>query len=372
MSRSETFDRFQNRILGYDLWLMLAPVVTSLIGVVMVYTAAQGSMHYASRQLMFTVLGVVVMATLATIDYRRLERVATPIYVVTLLALFGVMIPGIGSSQYGASRWYNLGFIQIQPSEFAVLAVILAFATYVARRPDGLTWRDISRVLLMSGLPMGLIFMQPDFGTAAVLVIVIFALMVGAGVPMRVVVGLIVGTAGAVVVAFNIGVVKHYQIVRITAFLHPNSNVQELINANYNVLQAKNAIGAGGLFGAGIGHGAQTSLGYVPFQLTDFVFSAIGEQLGFIGSIAMLVLLFSIAWRVLVVALSSRDTLGRMLCVGIFAFIAFSVFQNAGMAMGIMPVAGIPLPFVSYGGSAMLCFYATCGVALSVSRKRGR
>ena len=121
MSRSETFDRFQNRILGYDLWLMLAPVVTSLIGVVMVYTAAQGSMHYASRQLMFTVLGVVVMATLATIDYRRLERVATPIYVVTLLALFGVMIPGIGSSQYGASRWYNLGFSQIQPSEFAVV-----------------------------------------------------------------------------------------------------------------------------------------------------------------------------------------------------------------------------------------------------------
>ena len=372
MARNPTIDRLQSTILSFDLWLLLAPIVTSLIGVVMVYTAAQASFHYASRQLGFAVIGIVVMLVLASIDYHRLERIATPAYVAVLFALVGVMVPGIGTTQFGATRWFNLGFIQIQPSEFAVLAVILAFATYVARRPDGLTWRDISRVLLMSGIPMLLIFIQPDFGTAAVLVVVIFSLLVAAGIPMRVISSLIMATALGVVAVFNFGIVKPYQALRLTAFLHPNSTVPEIVRANYNVLQAKNAIGAGGLFGAGIGHGAQTTLGYVPFQLTDFVFSAVGEQLGFIGSVAMLILLFSICWRVLLVAMGARDAFGRVLCVGIFAFIAFSAFENAGMTMGLVPVAGIPLPFVSYGGSAMLCFYATCGVALSVSRRRGR
>ncbi len=372
MARNPTIDRLQSTVLSFDLWLLLAPIVTSLIGVVMVYTAAQASFHYASRQLGFTLLGIVVMLVLASIDYHRLERAATPAYVAVLFLLVGVMVPGLGTTQFGATRWFNLGFIQIQPSEFAVLGVILAFSTYVARRPDGLTWRDISRLLLMSAIPMLLIFIQPDFGTAAVLVVVIFTLLVAAGIPMRVISSLMVGTSIAVFAAFTFHIVKPYQAMRLTAFLHPNSTVPEIVKANYNVLQAKNAIGAGGLFGAGIGHGAQTTLGYVPFQLTDFVFSAVGEQLGFIGSVAMLILLFSICWRVLLVAMGARDSFGRVLCLGIFAFIAFSAFENAGMNMGLVPVAGIPLPFVSYGGSAMLCFYATCGVALSVSRRRGR
>ncbi len=372
MARNPTLDRLQSAVLSFDLWLLLAPIVTSLIGVVMVYTAAQESFHYGSRQLAFALVGMVIMVVLANIDYHRLERMATPAYVAVLFALVGVMMPGIGTTQFGATRWFNLGFIQLQPSEFAVLAVILAVATYAARRPDGLTWRDISRVLLMSGVPMSLIFIQPDFGTAAVMVVVIYSLLVAAGIPMRVISSLAVLTTLAVVAAFNFHIVKPYQALRLTAFLHPNSTVPDIVTANYNVLQAKNAIGAGGLFGAGIGHGAQTSLGYVPFQLTDFVFSAVGEQLGFIGSVAMLILIFSICWRVLLVAMGARDTLGRVLCMGIFAFIAFSAFENAAMTMGLMPVAGIPLPFVSYGGSAMLCFYATCGVALSVSRRRGR
>lgn len=361
-----SIDRFQQRILGYDLWLLVAPAMASAIGIVMVYTAGQNSMHYASRQLLFSVLGLVAMAIFASVDYHRLEQAATPAYVALLAGLVLIMIPGVGSSQLGATRWFAVGPLLIQPSEFAVLGIILAISTYCARRPDGLTWRDLSRVLLMTGIPMGLIFIQPDFGTAAIVFVTLFVMLVGAGVPLRVLLGLALATVLAVVAAFQFHLAKSYQVARITAFLHPNSA------DNYNTLHSMTAIGAGGLFGAGIGHGAETTLGFVPSQLTDFIFSAIGEQLGFIGSVAMLVLLGSIAWRVLVIGLGARDVFGRVLCSGIFAFMAFSTFENVGMGLGIMPVAGIPLPFISYGGSAMICFYAACGIALSISRRRGR
>jgi rod shape determining protein RodA len=148
--------------------------------------------------------------------------------------------------------------------------------------------------------------------------------------------------------------------------LNPNAKTA----ASYNVLQAKNTIGAGGLFGTGIGHGAQTNLGYVPEQQTDFIFTAVGEQLGFFGAVGLLSLLGVIAWRILRAASSSRDVFGRLVCTGLFTFITFSVFQNAGMTMGIMPVTGIPLPFVSYGGTAVLCFFSAVGLALSVGARR--
>ena len=164
----------------------------------------------------------------------------------------------------------------------------------------------------------------------------------------------------------------HYQIARLTTFLNPNMHssnpyVQSTI---YNTQQAKIAIGSGGLFGSGIGHGAQTNLGYVPEQQTDFIFTAVAEQLGFIGSVGLLSLLGVIAWRVLHAAVVARDTFGRLICAGLFAFIAFSVFQNAGMTMGIMPITGIPLPFVSYGGTAVLVFFSAVGLALSVGARR--
>jgi rod shape determining protein RodA len=183
---------------------------------------------------------------------------------------------------------------------------------------------------------------------------------------------LLIGTALAVLIAVEAGFLHHYQIARFTAFLDPsqhssNPNVQSAI---YNKTQAENAIGSGGIFGSGIGHGAQTNLGYVPEQQTDFIFTAIGEQLGFVGSVGVLALLGVIVWRVIRAARQSRDQFGRLVCTGLFAFIAFSVFQNAGMTMGIMPITGIPLPFVSYGGTACLVFFAAIGFALSVGARR--
>ena len=173
------------------------------------------------------------------------------------------------------------------------------------------------------------------------------------------------------VVAVEGGFLSSYQIHRLTSFLNQNSTNPQLQGVIYNVKQAKIAIGSGGIWGAGIGHGAQTNLGYVPEQQTDFIFTAVGEQLGFIGSTVLLGALGFIGYRILRASITAKDALGRVLCAGVFAFFTFSVFQNAGMTMGIMPVTGIPLPFMSYGGSAALVFFVAVGLVLSVEARRG-
>jgi rod shape determining protein RodA len=288
-----------------------------------------------------------------------------------VLALLGVY--AVGSSAQGAARWFSVGPLQLQPSEFAVLALILAVASYCARRDEeGLAWRDVFRLLLMSGIPIVLVLVQPDLGTAMIMVIVLLVMLAVAGLPIRILVMLLLGTVLIALVAVEGGLLHHYQIARLTTFLNPGvkSSNPYVQSAIYNLQEAKVAIGSGGLFGSGIGHGAQTNLGYVPEQQTDFIFTAVGEQLGFVGAVGVLSLLGVIAWRVLHAAVVARDTFGRLICAGLFAFIAFSVFQNAGMTMGIMPITGIPLPFVSYGGTAVLVFFSAVGLALSVGARR--
>jgi rod shape determining protein RodA len=311
------------------------------------------------------------MVVFAVIDYRRWEPLANILYWLIVLALMGVFV--VGSSAQGAARWFSVGPLQLQPSEFAVLALILAIAAYCARRDEeGLAWRDVFRLLIMAAIPTALVLLQPDLGTAMIMVIVLLVLLAVAGLPIRILVMLLIGTALVVLVAVESGVLHHYQIARLTAFLNPatHSNNPYVQSAIYNKQQAENAIGSGGMFGSGIGHGAQTNLGYVPEQQTDFIFTAIGEQLGFVGSVGVISLLGIIAWRLLRAAVVARDTFGRLICSGLFAFFAFSVFQNAGMTMGIMPITGIPLPFVSYGGTAVLVFFSAVGLALSVGARR--
>ena len=363
----------------FDLILVTATLLVSVIGVVMVYTATRGSLlaqgedpkTFLKKQGLFVVLGIIVMVVVALIDYRRLEPIANILYWLIILALLGVFV--VGSSAQGAARWFSLGPLQLQPSEFAVLALILAVSAYCARREaDGLAWRDVFRLLIMAGIPIFLVLLQPDLGTAMIMIIVMLVLLAVAGLPIRILVMLLVGTALFAVVAVESGLLHHYQIARLTTFLNPNSHSTNpyVQSAIYNEQQAKNAIGSGGVFGSGIGHGVQTNLGYVPEQQTDFIFTAVAEQLGFVGSVAVLGLEGVIAWRILHAAVVARDTFGRLICSGLFAFIAFSVFQNAGMTMGIMPITGIPLPFVSYGGTAVLVFFGAVGLALSVGARR--
>ena len=363
----------------FDLILLIATMLVSILGVVMVYTATRGSLlaqgddpkTFLKKQGLFVILGVITMVVVALIDYRRLETVATILYWLIVLSLLGVF--AVGSSAQGAARWFSLGPLQLQPSEFAVLALILAVASYCARREEeGLAWRDVFRLLIMAGIPIVLVLLQPDLGTAMIMVIVLLVMLAVAGIPIRILVMLLVGTVLVALVAVEGGLLHHYQIARLTTFLNPSSHSTNpyVQSAIYNTQQAKNAIGSGGLLGSGIGHGVATNLGYVPEQQTDFIFTAVAEQLGFVGSVGLLALLGVIAWRVLHAAVVSRDTFGRLICSGLFAFVAFSVFQNAGMTMGIMPITGIPLPFVSYGGTAVLVFFSAVGLALSVGARR--
>jgi rod shape determining protein RodA len=365
-----------------DLILIASTLVVAIVGVVMVYTGSRAtaqalglSPHYfLERQALFMMLGLGTMVVLALVDYRRIELVGMVIYGLSIAGLLSVFV--IGSSALGAGRWISLGPLEIQPSEFAVLGLIVALATFVARRTDGLNWRDVARMLVMAGVPILLVMKQPDLGTAIIMAVVVVVMLAVAGLPIRSLVLLILAASFAFFLAIEIGpkigLLHDYQFSRIGSFLHQDSNSPAVQKSIWNVKQSKIAIGSGGAFGQGIGHGTQTNLGYVPEQQTDFIFSAVGEQLGFVGSTVVLALLGVICWRIMRAGQLARDTFGRLLCAGGFTFLAYSTFQNAGMAMGIMPVTGVPLPFISYGGSAAICFFAVVGVALSVRRLRGR
>jgi rod shape determining protein RodA len=377
---TDTLAAFSTRVRAkdsLDLGLAGALIALGLFGAVMIYSATRQALvdegfnphYYFERQSLFVIIGIVVMLVISRIDYRRFESVATPLYVAGLLGLAGVFV--LGKSALGAQRWYSLGFIQIQPSEFAVLFIILAVATYCQRRPEGLTMYDVCRLLLMGGAPLLMIVAQPDLGTAGIVLITVSAMMVIAGVPPRFMTLLAVAGSIGLVSAVYLDLLHKYQVERFIAFFHQSSTNPKLQALIYEVNNAKSAIGAGGIRGSGLFRGMQTVLGYVPEQHTDFIFTAIGEQLGFICSTLVILLLAFVGYRMFVIGRNAKDTMGRLICIGVFIFFAFSCFENIGMTMGIMPVTGIPLPLLSYGGSAALVFFAGGGAVLSVSRRTG-
>jgi rod shape determining protein RodA len=245
----------------------------------------------------------------------------------------------------------------------------VSVATFCARRPDGLEGRDLVKVLALAVVPILLVVKEPDLASGIVMCIVLLVMLVVAGVPNRYLVLLLVGAVFGAFVVLHLGLLKSYEVSRLTSFLHAGQNLQ---TTNYDPHQSVAAIGSGHWFGTGLFHGPQTNLQYVPEQKTDFIFSAVGEQLGFVGSASVLLLLGLVSWRLLRAAQTAHDAFGRLLAIGAFTFIAFSAFENAGMAMGIMPVAGIPLPFLSYGGSATVAFFCAVGMGLSVHLRHQR
>ncbi|MCU1362421.1 MAG: hypothetical protein JWM55_249 [Acidimicrobiaceae bacterium] len=360
-----------------DYGLFVGLVALALTGVLVNYSASRQQLvnlgenphYYLERQGFFVLIGLVLMFIISRLDYRRFDIAATPLYVFALLSLAGIFV--IGNSRLGGQRWYSFKGIQVQPSEFAVLFLILAIATYCARRTEGLTMKDVIRLLLMALVPLALIVKQPDLGTAVIIVLIVFSMMVIAGVPPRFMTLLaVVGSVG-LAAAVYLDLLKKYQVDRFTSFLNQNSTNPALARLIYEVGNAKSAIGSGGIHGAGMFHGLQTTLGYVPEQQTDFIFTAIGEQFGFIGSALIICLLAFVTYRMFVIGRHAKDTMGQLLCIGVFIFFAFSSFENIGMTMGIMPVTGVPLPLLSYGGSAAIAFLLAGGVVLSVSRRSG-
>jgi rod shape determining protein RodA len=364
-------------VLRVDFLLILSTLAVAALGVVIVYSATRSKLalagldthYFLDRQAAYVVVGVIVMAVLAALDYRWLEHASVVLYVGVVLALLAMFSP-IGSSAQGATRWLQLGPVQIQPSTFATLVMIVVVATFCSRRPEGLQARDLAKVLALVAVPVLLVYKQPDLGSAIVICVVLFVMLIVAGIPNRYLLLLLSLVALGAFVMLHLHVLKQYQLQRLTTFFGRTKGTQSLQTYRYNVSQSVAAIGSGGIRGTGLFHGPQTNLAYVPEQQTDFIFSAVGEQLGFVGAASVLLLLGIIAWRILHAAHVARDPFGRLLATGAFTYIAFSTFENAGMAMQIMPVAGIPLPFLSYGGSATVAFFAAVGIALSVHLHR--
>ncbi|MGH9055024.1 MAG: rod shape-determining protein RodA [Acidimicrobiales bacterium] len=365
-----------------DVVLVAAVILIALFGCLMVYTATRDQLeaaglsprYYVEKQAIYMVIGVVVMFVVAAIDYRRYRDWAPAIYGVTVLMLLAVYV--VGHKSRGAQAWFQFGSYQLEPSEFAKIGMIVALASYCAAAKGRMGRRALLVALVLSAVPILLIYKQPDLGSALVLAAVVVVVLVIGGVPGRqlaVLTVLVVGLGAAVV---QLGVLKGYQQARLTAFANspdqPNAALlQTDAGANlYNLAESKITIGDGGVLGKGIGKGTQTNLSYVPEQRTDFIFTAVGEQVGLVGSSLLLALFAIVMWRTWRAATLSRDQVGTLICVGVLAMLMFEVFENIGMTMGIMPVAGIPLPFVSYGGSAMVAMFAGVGLVLNVRMRR--
>lgn len=358
-----------------DVVLVGAVGLVGVLGALMIFTATRGvrapyDLSFLKKQVMFLVLGVGVMALLAAVDYRRIRDVAPLIYVGTLVLLAGVLTP-LGSRTKGTQGWYQLGPFQLQPSELAKLGLIIGLAALASQFRGLVDLRRLGALIVVAALPMLLVLLQPDLGTTLVSVFVTFTMLLIAGVrPRHLAVIALIGILGVTLVLQS-GVLAQYQKSRLTVFVHQeNPKASASRRAAYNLDQAKIAIGSGGITGEGLFHGNQTRLGVVPEQHTDFIFTAVGEQLGFLGGATLLGLLALIVWRVWRTAQLARDEFGTLLCAGIMALFVFQIFENAGMTMGIMPITGIPLPFMSYGGSSTVTLFAAMGIVLSVHMRR--
>jgi rod shape determining protein RodA len=356
-----------------DFLLITSAILLSLIGAVMVYSATRvvqldaggDPKYYLKRQLMWLAVGLVVMVVTALIDYHWVEQWSYVIYGLVMLSLVAVLTH-FGHSSLGAQRWFSLGPLEVQPSEFAALAMVMVLAVYCSRQ-DTMFPRNILVVLGLAIVPILLVYKQPDLGTALIMGVALLVMMVTSGIRIRYLVIMGVLAVAAALGVLHLGLIHGYELKRLTSFLHQSSDTN---GTNYNLTQSILAIASGGTFGTGIFHGAATNGGYVPAQQTDFIYSAIGEQLGFLGAALVVGLFGIIVFRLLRAAQRAKDQLGRLLCAGALALVAYSVLQNVGMTIGLMPVAGIPLPFVSYGGSAMIVFFATVGLVVNVELRR--
>ncbi|MGI8880188.1 MAG: rod shape-determining protein RodA [Jatrophihabitans sp.] len=357
---------------GVDWLLCFCAFALACIGAVLVWSSTKnqfGTNAYLVRHLVNMVIGIGLVIALAKVDRRLLRLLGPALYVASCLGLVAVLL--FGTTVNGAHAWIRFpAGVEVQPAEFAKLGLILGLAVLFGQRSIGRPVDaspragDILSALGLALVPLGLIMLQPDLGSALVVGAAAFGVLLAAGVPARWTVGLLViGVLGAIL-AVKTGVLAEYQLARFRAFTDPHSDTQ---GAAYNITQARIAIAHGGLLGKGLFHGPQTQGGFVPEQQTDFVFSAAGEELGFVGSLAIIGLYGVLLWRALRIA-AGADRIGRLVATGVVCWFAFQTFQNIGMNLGMTPVTGLPLPFVSYGGSSMFAGALAIGMLLVVRR----
>lgn len=358
----------------FDFALLAVMLILAGFGVVMIHSATMGTSlggwglsGLPLRQVLYLAAGLVLLSLLAGLDYRYLVYIRWPLYGLNLVLLTLVLF--LGRQSYGAVRWFDLGFFDFQPSELAKPLLIITLGAFLARRGENV--RSLGTFLLSLLhvlLPAALIFRQPDLSTTAVLAAIWLAMVWVAGVRPAYLLALLFLSLPLGFLAWRF-FLEDYQKARLLLFLDP---YRDLWGGGYNILQAWTAIGSGGWLGRGYGQGIQSQLHFLPVRHSDFIFAVICEEFGFLGALALLALFFVFLWQILQVATRAGDAFGRLIACGVAGGLAFQVLVNVGMNVGIMPVTGLPLPLVSYGGSSLLSTCLALGLVQSVSVHRRR
>jgi rod shape determining protein RodA len=357
---TETLSRWRS----LDPVLLLVALALTAFGILAVYVAGvDAGQAYATNQAIGFVVGLAGAIPLALIDYRIWQRHLRPIYGLVLLMLAAVL--AVGAAAGGAQRWVDIGPVQVQPSEFAKLGMVIVLAGYFAEKPVG-EHAVFLKALGLLALPALLVFMQPDLGTALVFGAVFTVMSYIAGAKLIQLAGLVAGAVAAAVLAVKLQILEAYQVARLTAFVNCDDEYSRLC---YQVASSKMAIGSGGITGKGLDAQTLANLGYLPAEETDFIFSNLAERVGFVGSLTLIVLFFFLVWRILHIATIARDRFGVLIAVGVATIFLFHVFVNVGMTMGIMPVTGIPLPFISYGRSSLVLSVLSLGLLQSIAMR---
>ena len=353
----------------FDWGLLLVVLIVCAISVAEIYSATLHTKYlgFHTKQVWYIVGGLLAMVIFAKIDYHRLLDWVPWAYGISIVSLIAVRV--IGHKEMGARRWIKLGPMHFQPSEWVKLVLILAMARYVANLgARGFTWREIAKGFALVGVPMVLVLLQPDMGTALTYSPVLIAGLFLGGINIRQ--ALILSTAGLVLIFgawHSSKILKPYQKARLTGFINPDNDPR---GSGYQVLQAKIAVGAGGIWGKGAEKGTQTQGAFIPIPHADFIFAAFSEEHGFLGAIFVLLLYFFILMRLIQNAQTAADLPGSLIIMGIVAVLTFQIAVNVGMVIGFMPVTGIPLPLMSYGGSSVLFTFLALGVAMNVRMRR--
>ena len=360
-----------------DLLLVGAPLVITPLGLLMIYAATRSrlsaqhvsQLYYVQRQVIALAIGLAGMFVAMRFDYRKLRSLYPLLYLGILPVLLAVRFVGTGRNS--TTAWFQIGPLTFQPSEIAKVILVVALAGYChEHRGDLNAWR-LAVALAIAAVPMALVLLQGDLGSMLVMSMIVVAVVVVAGVkPLHIATVMIV-VASLVVALVMTGKFNGYRLDRLTSFLHQGPvSTQTATPAQYNLKESKSAISHGGFSGTGLYHGTLTNLSYVPAQHTDFIFTVVGEELGFLGGALLLALFALLVWRTWRTALLTTDLFGTLLCIGVVALFAFQIFENVGMTMGIMPITGIPLPFMSYGGSALISYFIAVGLVANVHMRR--
>jgi rod shape determining protein RodA len=361
-----------------DWFLIVIALALSVVGLLLLYSATSQTLRQGgfdpfdrvNKQAITMVLGAGAALAIASVDYRFWKIYAGFIYIASVIALLLVRVPGIGTtdSTGTAQRWFAVGPLQITPSEFTKLAIIVTLAAVLAniRTPEP-TLRDLFKVLVLAAVPLVLVFLGPDIGTSIGIAAIVVGMLIVAGTKLRHLLILSVIGIVAIVLVFQTNAIEAFQRERLTAFLDRQAVSAD---ARYNLDQSLIAVGSGGLLGKGYLHGVQTNLDYVPEQHTDFIFTVAGEEFGFVGALAVLALFALLLWRSIRIAWLAKDPFGTYVAAGIASMFAIQMFVNVGMVIGIMPITGIPLPFLSYGGTSILVSFAAIGMLESIHMRR--